>query len=275
MARVGLLYSVFAPIVTETPASAIVYGSPFVFDHPIEANVAYEVSDNPLYGGDVIAENDNSIVGGTLAFNNTHLTPADRAGLLGHLKEGTSPNDFYEETSASSPAGGFGYITPEIENGVKKWYGFWIHKTQLAMAEDQAASSAKSKEWKTPALSGPIMGVSIDDTGRIKFRRYKLFTTLAEAKSWVNGLAGVNAASVATPTASPDAGAVAAATQVELLTETTGAAIYYTLDGSSPTTGSMVYAVKIKIYGPVTIKAMAVKAGMNNSGILTAAYTIS
>jgi hypothetical protein len=87
----------------------------------------------------------------------------------------------------------------------------------------------------------------------------------------IQGLTG----SAATPTASPEAGTVAAeGATVTLSTATSEATIYYTLDGTMPTTESNEYSTPISVTSAVTIKAIAVKAGMNHSGVLTAAYTI-
>jgi formylglycine-generating enzyme required for sulfatase activity len=80
---------------------------------------------------------------------------------------------------------------------------------------------------------------------------------------------------VATPTADPAAGAVASGASVTLASATAGADIYYTTDGSTPTTSSAKYATPFAITPPVTVKAIAVKNGMANSGILTAAYTLA
>lgn len=193
MARIGLAYGAFAPIITETPGAAIVYGTPIVFNKPIEANVSYERSDNPLYGGDVVAENDNGISGGALSFVNTHFTPTERAAMLGHTKKGITPNEYYVEGAESSPAGGFWYITSEVESSVKKWYGYWIYKTQLAMSEDNAKTKTEPTEWQTPTLEGPIMGVIIDADGKPVFRAYNVFDTYAAAKTWVDTAAGVGA----------------------------------------------------------------------------------
>jgi formylglycine-generating enzyme required for sulfatase activity len=44
-------------------------------------------------------------------------------------------------------------------------------------------------------------------------------------------------------------------------------------DGSDPTTSSAKYASPFAVTLPVTVKAIAVKDGMANSGILTGAYT--
>ena len=80
----------------------------------------------------------------------------------------------------------------------------------------------------------------------------------------------------ATPTASPDAGAVSSGSQVTLACETEGAQIYYTLDGSDPSDESTLYenAIEISLTEAVTIKAKAYAEGKTPSDVLTAAYTI-
>ena len=80
---------------------------------------------------------------------------------------------------------------------------------------------------------------------------------------------------VETPTFSPAAGAVAAGTAVTINSGTDGATIYYTTDGSTPTTSSSVYSAPITIDVAKTIKAFAVKAGSPDSEIATAVYTIA
>ena len=275
MARNGLRYSIYAPITTENPGVPIVYGDPIVFNHPIEANVTYERADNPLHGGDTIAENDNSIVGGSLAFNNTHLTPVERAAMLGHVKKGIAPNDYYVESGSPSPAGGFWYITSEVENDVKKYYAYWVYKTQLSLSEDNAKTKAGNTEWQTPMVEGPIMGVFVDESGDPDFRAYQVFSTYAAAKAWVESLAGVLNGTVETPIATPGAGEVASGSTVVLASATEGATVYYTDDGEMPTAASTLYSEPIEIIAPVTIKAIAIKSGMNNSAVLTAAYTVA
>jgi len=79
---------------------------------------------------------------------------------------------------------------------------------------------------------------------------------------------------VAAPTASPTGGTYATAQNVTLTTTTGGAAIYYTINGTEPTKGSTPYTTAINIGVTTTLKAFAVKAGMNDSDIITAVYTI-
>jgi hypothetical protein len=79
----------------------------------------------------------------------------------------------------------------------------------------------------------------------------------------------------ATPTASPAAGAVTSFTPITLSTGTEGAAIRYTTDGSTPSAESTAYSEPVIISAATTIKAIAIKSGMADSAVLTAAYTIS
>jgi hypothetical protein len=82
---------------------------------------------------------------------------------------------------------------------------------------------------------------------------------------------------VVKPVPNPPAGAVASGTPIALTTTTAGASIYYTTNGSTPTTSSTLYSdgAKPTITAATTIKAIAVKADYNNSDILTAAYTVT
>ena len=79
---------------------------------------------------------------------------------------------------------------------------------------------------------------------------------------------------VATPVFNPAGGAVEAGTKVTITTATEGANIFYTTDGTEPTIASTQYTGEIEITAAVTIKAIAVKEGFNDSSVATAAYTI-
>lgn len=80
---------------------------------------------------------------------------------------------------------------------------------------------------------------------------------------------------VATPTFSPAAWGEGESQVVELACETAGASIYYTTDGSTPTSSSTAYdsSNKITLSATTTIKAIAVKEGMTNSEVASKTYT--
>ena len=79
----------------------------------------------------------------------------------------------------------------------------------------------------------------------------------------------------ATPTFSPVAGTYMMEQNVTISCETTGASIYYTLDGSEPTENSTLYSAPITVSETTTIKAIAVASGYDNSAIAEATYTIN
>ncbi|MBQ0001962.1 MAG: SUMF1/EgtB/PvdO family nonheme iron enzyme, partial [Treponema sp.] len=61
---------------------------------------------------------------------------------------------------------------------------------------------------------------------------------------------------------------------VEITCATFGADIYYTTDGTAPTSSSTKYTAAIEIKADTTIKAIALKSGMNDSAVSEKAYTI-
>ena len=79
---------------------------------------------------------------------------------------------------------------------------------------------------------------------------------------------------VTNPVFTPAAGAIFAGTGVTLACTTEGAAIHYTIDGTEPTAESTLYTEPIVINEATTVKAIAVKDGMEASSVVTAEYTI-
>jgi len=79
----------------------------------------------------------------------------------------------------------------------------------------------------------------------------------------------------ATPTFSPAAGTYMSAQTVTISDSTSGAAIYYTIDGTTPTTSSSVYSGQITISSTETVEAMAVASGYSQSSVGSAVYTIT
>lgn len=77
---------------------------------------------------------------------------------------------------------------------------------------------------------------------------------------------------VAMIVANPSSGDVPEGTLVSLESDTTGATIYYTTDGSVPNKSSPVFKDPISLYGDMTIKAFGVKEGLKESAIATFEY---
>ncbi len=71
----------------------------------------------------------------------------------------------------------------------------------------------------------------------------------------------IQAAATATPTFSPAAGTYSAAQSVAISDTTPGAVIYYTTNGTAPTTSSAVYSSAIAVSANTTVEALAVAPG--------------
>jgi hypothetical protein len=83
------------------------------------------------------------------------------------------------------------------------------------------------------------------------------------------------ASPTATPTFSLAAGAYTSAQTVSINDATLGATIYYTTNGTAPTTTSAVYAGAIAVSSSETLEAIATAPGYLQSATASAAYTIN
>ena len=79
---------------------------------------------------------------------------------------------------------------------------------------------------------------------------------------------------VATPTFSPPGGTFTTAQSVTISDATSGAAIHYTTNGSTPTASSPTYTGAITVSATSTIQAIATKSGSTDSAVASAAFTI-
>jgi hypothetical protein len=78
----------------------------------------------------------------------------------------------------------------------------------------------------------------------------------------------------ATPTFSPPGGRYLVPQHVSVSDTSPGVTIYYTTDGSTPTTASTVYTGPILVITTTTIKAIAVAPGWSQSPVASATYSI-
>ena len=78
---------------------------------------------------------------------------------------------------------------------------------------------------------------------------------------------------VQTPVISPNGGTFSGSQQVTITCATQGAQIYYTTDGAEPTAAAALYTAPFTITSTTTVKAIALKDGMNDSAVAQAKFT--
>ena len=81
-----------------------------------------------------------------------------------------------------------------------------------------------------------------------------------------------NATFLAAPTISPNGGVFTNSVTITMSDTSVGASIYYTLDGTAPTTNSTLYTGAFVLTNTAGVQAIAAKPGQVNSGITTASF---
>jgi len=117
-------------------------------------------------------------------------------------------------------------------------------------------------------------------TAPITVSSTETFEALAVASGFTNSAVAtatytINLPQAATPTFSPGTGTYTSAQTVTISDSTAGAMIYYTTNGTTPTTGSTMYVGAITVSSTETLEAIAVATGDANSAAAMATYTIN
>ena len=154
------------------------------------------------------------------------------------------------------------------KDGINDWY----YSKQITGPETINASAIKT---------------ALSMTSDIDLSACKIWLEITDTDGLAYAVGATEAGIVGAPTANPTAGAYTENQSVALASSTVGATIYYTTDGSEPTILSGVldgttqqYTAPIAVTGTegqsstTTIKAIAVKNGMQDSSVETFTYTI-
>jgi uncharacterized protein (TIGR03118 family) len=130
-------------------------------------------------------------------------------------------------------------------------------------------------DGSTPTTGSTIYSKAISVTKTTTVKAIALAPDLTQS-AVVSAVYTISAPSspTATPTFSPVAGYYTSAQSVTLADTTSGATIYYTTDGTTPTTNSPVYRQPIGVSATTTIKAIALAPGSTPSTVVTGAFTI-
>jgi mono/diheme cytochrome c family protein len=95
---------------------------------------------------------------------------------------------------------------------------------------------------------------------------------VAVMAAWINSLPGTPA--LAPPTIVPNGGSFIGSVQVTVQPPDLTSTVYYTLDGSLPTTNSFLYSGTVSLNGSATFSANAFETGYNNSVAASALFIV-
>lgn len=254
------------------------YGAAKKLSRLINIQVSPVFAEGVLESDDGVEDDLSLIVAYDVTINASQLTDELRAWLLGHS---------VDDGGGMLTAGGD--VPREVAIA---WEELLSKKSGVDQYKKVVLYKGKFKEFQETAntmVQGGITYQTHSITGRFYKRndgalKYSLRedTPSADPAKLANWFTTPQeygepyADQVATPEATPAGGAVAADTEVSLATDTVGAVIYYTLDGSTPTVASgILYNAPIVVSEPVTIKAIGVRPGMLNSDVMEESYTIT
>ena len=233
----------------------------------VSTSVTPSYANAKLYGDNRTVEEVNEFVNAAIALGVTRV-PLKAAELLyGHE---INEIDGIEHSKAGDVSNYVGYgFTAKNSDGT--YDACVLRKVKFVEGEDTYQTKGESVTFKQPSLSGSALAP--DDGGDWRTKAYG-FVSEEAAENWVKSVLGLGS-QVAPVVFSVPGGSYDAAQSVALTTATAGATIYYTTDGTKPSSAATEYTGAITVSSDQMIRAIAVKPLMTDSVVTTEEYVIA
>jgi len=199
----------------------------------------------------------------TMTFGSTSVTPTSSTSttVTGNAPSGSGTvNVTVTTANGTSNAESFTYTATAAATPTFSPAAGTYTSAQTVTISD---STSGATIYYTTNGSTPTTGSTVY-TGPISVSTSETVKAIATASGYTQSAVGSAAYTissgggvVATPTFSPAAGTYSSAQTVTISDATSGATIYYTTDGSTPTTSSTVYSSPITVSTSETVKAIA------------------
>ncbi len=217
--------------------------------------------------------------GSTAYWNNKIYTGGTNPGTTNNLTAYSFINGKLSERPTSETAEQFGSPspTPSISaNGVQNGIVWFLNTNGIYVIGPQVLLAYDAGDLANPLYSSNT-NLSRDNPGAaIKYT----VPTIANGKVYVGAIDRLSVfgllsgtPTAATPVFSPPSGTFSASRLVTISDATSGASIFYTTDGSSPTASSTRYTGPITVTTDETITAIASDSGYLQSAPASATYT--
>ena len=245
------------------------YSNGFKCGKAINTSVTPNFNEASLFSDNKQSENVTEFKNANVSLGVDRMPVVAANVLFGH-----TVNEAGEEISKTGDSAGYvgyGFITAEMLDGVKKFRACVLHKVQFKEGEDSYETRGDSIVFKTPTLSGVAMGTT-NENWRTKSPYYD---TEDEADKWIQKKLNV-LEQCATPVATVTGGEYDTAQSVVLTTTTASAKIKYTTDGTTPSaTNGTEYESAIDVAKNTGIRAVAYKDGAETSAVMVEEYFIT
>jgi hypothetical protein len=269
-------------VATGYTASAVASGSYTITAQPVAASPTFSPAPGTYVGTQSVTLSD-ATTGASIYYTTDGSTPTTASTLY------TAPIGVAATTTINAIAVAPGYAASAVASG-----SYTITAQPVAASPTFSPAPGTYAGSQSVTLSDATTGASIYYTtnGSTPTTASTLYAAPigVAATTTINAIAvatGYTASAVAsgtytitappiaaTPTFNPAPGTYAGSQNVTLSDATTGASIYYTTNGSTPTTASTLYTAAITVAANTTIKAIAVATGYTASPVATGAYSI-
>lgn len=245
------------------------YNNAFKCGKAVNTSVTPNYNEASMFADNQQTENISEFKNANVSLGVDRL-PVQAAGIMfGHtVKES---GEEISKTEDSSGYVGYGFITAEMNSGIKKYRACVLLKVQFKEGEESYETKGDSIVFKAPALSGIAMAI---DTGEWR-KKSPYFDTEEEADQWIQTEFGV-IEKCAMPVASIVGGQYETPQSVILTTATPGTKIRYTTDGTTPSeTNGTEYKSAVNISANTGLRAVAYKDGATTSDVMAEEYFIT
>ncbi len=226
-------------ISTTTPSATIYYTT----------NGSTPTTSSPVYAGAITVSATETVNAIAVASGSSPSTPGSASYIINSQQTVTAPT--------FSPAGGT-YTSAQTVTLTKALHDETIYYT----------TNGSIPTTSSPVYSAPI-NVSSTETITVIAAVSGYANSLPVSATYTINLPGATAAF------SPAGGTYSSAQTVTISSAAPSATIYYTTNGSTPTTGSPVYSGPITVSATETLKAIAVASGYSSNAPASATYTIN